>query len=82
VATLGDFYFAGSDTTSTTLAWMILYLSKFPDIQAKFQAEIESITGNSRMISLSDRPKYVQIIVDDIFAICFIVQLACPTRKH
>ncbi|OXA41087.1 Methyl farnesoate epoxidase [Folsomia candida] len=56
-ATLGDLYLAGTDTTSTTLSWMMIYLSKFPDVQKKFQAEIESITGNSRPTTVSDRPK-------------------------
>ncbi|XP_035712902.1 cytochrome P450 2J5-like [Folsomia candida] len=54
--TLGDLYFAGTDTTATTLSWMMLYLSKFPEILEKFQKEIESIMGNSRSTILSDRP--------------------------
>ncbi|XP_021967099.1 farnesoate epoxidase [Folsomia candida] len=57
VATLGDLYFAGTDTTSTTLAWLMMYLSKFPDVQTKFHEEIESVTGNSRPTTISDRSK-------------------------
>ncbi|XP_021956868.1 methyl farnesoate epoxidase [Folsomia candida] len=56
VSILGDLYFAGSDTTSSTLSWMMIYLSKFPNVQKKFQEEIESITGNTRPTAVSDRP--------------------------
>lgn len=59
VATLGDLFFAGTDTTASTLAWMMLYLSKFPEVQRKFHKEIETTTGNSRMCAISDRPKLV-----------------------
>jgi hypothetical protein len=57
IGTLSDLYFAGSDTTSSTLSWMVLYLSKMPHIQKKFQDEIEAITGNTRHCSVNDRPK-------------------------
>jgi len=57
VSILGDLYLAGSDTTSTTLSWMILYLCKMPDVQKKFQAEIESVTRNKRPSTVSDRPE-------------------------
>jgi cytochrome P450 len=48
---------AGSDTTSTTLDWAFLYLAAFPDVQEKFQKEIEKVTGNSRLVSVTDRPR-------------------------
>lgn len=57
VATLADLFFAGSDTTSTTLSWGVLYLCKFPHVQKKFQEEIASISNNSRNISVADRPE-------------------------
>ncbi|XP_035714572.1 methyl farnesoate epoxidase [Folsomia candida] len=65
VATLGDLFFAGTDTTSSTLAWMMLYLSKFPEVQRKLQKEIETTTGNSRMCAISDRPNmpYTEAVI-------------------
>ncbi|OXA46402.1 cytochrome P450 2C15 [Folsomia candida] len=57
IATLGDLHFAGSETTASTLSWMILYLCKFPEILKTFQDEIESITGNARSTTVSDRAK-------------------------
>ncbi|OXA43620.1 methyl farnesoate epoxidase [Folsomia candida] len=65
VATLGDLFFAGTDTTASTLAWMMLYLSKFPEVQRKFHKEIETTTGNSRMCAISDRPNmpYTEAVI-------------------
>jgi len=52
---LFDFYVAGTDTTSNTLAFAVLYLSKHPEAQAKLRDEICTITGNSRPCGLADR---------------------------
>ncbi|OXA41279.1 Cytochrome P450 2J5 [Folsomia candida] len=57
LATLADIYFGGTDTTSTTLTWLILYVSKMPEIQKKLQDEIESITGNVTPIGTMDRAR-------------------------
>jgi hypothetical protein len=65
IATLSDMYFAGTDTTSSTLSWMILYMTKFPEIQKKFQDEIEAVTGNNRQCSVNDRPTYEIICFPD-----------------
>lgn len=54
---MADLFLAGSDTTSTTLAWTILYLVTHPEVQKKLQAEISAITGDSRDVSVADRPK-------------------------
>jgi len=56
-AVVADLFLAGSDTTSTTLDFTVLYLASFPDVQKKLQKEIDEITGKSRPVSLTDRPK-------------------------
>ena len=40
-----DFFQAGSETSSTTLSWAILYLALYPDIQEKCWKEIEQNLG-------------------------------------
>lgn len=52
-----DLFEAGSETSSTTLSWIFLYLSTFPEVQKKLQEEIDRVVGNSRHCGLSDRPK-------------------------
>lgn len=55
--TLIDLFFAGSETTSSTLTWGILYLIRNPDVQFKLQQELDDVVGIGRMPSLLDRPK-------------------------
>jgi cytochrome P450 len=55
-AGIGDLFFAGSDTTSTTLSWTVLFLAYYPEIQKKLQIELDSVTGKSRSVSLADKP--------------------------
>jgi len=57
VSVVVDLFMAGSDTTSTTLDFAFVYLASFPETQEKLQKEIKDITGNSRFVSLTDRPK-------------------------
>jgi cytochrome P450 len=48
---------AGAETTSSTLNWALLYLSRDPDVQKKFQKEIDKVVGNSRLPSLDDKER-------------------------
>uniref|UniRef100_A0A8C6TKT1 Cytochrome P450 n=2 Tax=Neogobius melanostomus TaxID=47308 RepID=A0A8C6TKT1_9GOBI len=50
-----DLFTAGTETTTTTLNWALLYMINHPDIQAKVQAEIDAVVGSSRMPSMQDR---------------------------
>lgn len=40
-----DLFFAGAETTSTTLTWTMLYMAKYPEIQKKVQQELDKIPG-------------------------------------
>ncbi|KAG1964374.1 cytochrome P450 2J6 [Pimephales promelas] len=50
-----DLFVAGTETTSTTLYWGLLYMMKYPEIQAKVQEEIDHVVGGSRQPTLSDK---------------------------
>ncbi len=52
-----DMYGAGSGTTTSTLAWVILYLLRHPEVQTRLQKELDEVTGGSRAPCLADRPK-------------------------
>jgi cytochrome P450 len=58
-AIVGDIFGAGSSTTSSTLTWSVLYLTKFPEVQEKLQKELDEVIGTSgRLISVEDKSKY------------------------
>lgn len=61
-AVMADLFFAGTDTTSSTISWAMLYLTKYRDIQKKLQAEITAVTNDARHVTLNDRSRYLQIL--------------------
>ena len=56
VAICYDFFLAGAETSSTTLAWAILFMTLHPEVQEKVAKEIASHLG-SRMPGQDDRAK-------------------------
>ena len=54
---LFDLFLAGTDTTGTTITWIFLYLSKFPEVQKRLIGEITEVVGLTRPVSVEDRPK-------------------------
>ncbi|KAG9331505.1 hypothetical protein JZ751_018908 [Albula glossodonta] len=55
--TVNDIFGAGFDTIIAGLQWSLLYLIKFPDIQAKIYQEIDEKIGSDRLPSFEDKPK-------------------------
>jgi cytochrome P450 len=45
-----DFFFAGSETTYTTLRWDLLAMAAYPEIQLKVQTELDAKIGNGDVI--------------------------------
>lgn len=46
--------FGGSDSSSTSLSWFILYMVQHPNIQEKIYHEINSVVGNERLPNWKD----------------------------
>jgi len=53
--TLVDLFIAGSETTSTTLTWALLYMARYPNVQERIQEELDQVVGMGRRAQLSDR---------------------------
>uniref|UniRef100_A0A8C7EEW4 Cytochrome P450 2J2-like n=1 Tax=Nothoprocta perdicaria TaxID=30464 RepID=A0A8C7EEW4_NOTPE len=68
VACTLDLFVAGTETTSTTLRWALLYMAAYPDIQARVQAEIDAVVGQTRQPGLDDQAclPYTNAVVHEL----------------
>ncbi|CAH1269142.1 CYP2U1 [Branchiostoma lanceolatum] len=77
---VADMFFAGTDTTSTTLRWALLYMILHPDIQEKVQQEIDSVIGPNNDPSMMHRSEtpYTAAALAEVERLATIAPLALP----
>ncbi|XP_072036409.1 cytochrome P450 2J3-like [Amphiura filiformis] len=80
VAVVDDLFAAGTETTSTTLRWALLYMLKYPDVQKRVHDEIDSVVGRDRLPKLSDKPDlpYTVAVIEEIQRFASIIFQAFP----
>ncbi|CAM1321225.1 CYP2D6 (predicted) [Pycnogonum litorale] len=63
-----DLFAAGTETSSTTIRWALLYMSEHLDVQKKVQHEMDEIVGRSRTPSLQDKNllHYSQAVLQEV----------------
>ncbi|XP_037683003.1 cytochrome P450 2J2-like [Choloepus didactylus] len=68
ICSMLDLFFAGTETTSTTLRWALLYLAVNPEIQEKVQAEIDRVIGHLQQPSTADREHlpYINAVIHEV----------------
>ncbi|CAE6427762.1 unnamed protein product [Rhizoctonia solani] len=76
----GTLFAAGTDTSAATLLVFIMAMAMHPEIQAKAQAEIDSVLQGARLPEINDRESlpYVERIVKEVFRWKAVVPLGLP----
>ncbi|CAO2600076.1 Cytochrome P450 2U1 [Lemmus lemmus] len=79
---IGDLFVAGTDTTTNSLLWCLLYMSVNPDVQKKVHEEIERVIGCDRLPSLTDKAQmpYTEATIMEVQRLSMAVPLAIPHR--
>ncbi|XP_072446724.1 cytochrome P450 2U1-like [Chiloscyllium punctatum] len=77
---IGDLFVAGTDTTSNTLLWAILFMAAHPEIQERVHKEISTVIGESRPPSLKDKlhMPFTEATIMEIQRMTTVVPLAIP----
>lgn len=73
---------AGTETTTTTLLWGLIYMMLHPHIQKRVQEELDEVIGSDRNASWNDRSRtpYTKATLYEIQRISAIVPLNLPHR--
>ncbi|OPJ76998.1 hypothetical protein AV530_007430 [Patagioenas fasciata monilis] len=68
VACAVDLFLAGTETTSTTIHCALLFMAMYPEIQARVQAEIDTVIGQGRQPALDDRSNmpYTNAVIHEV----------------
>ncbi|ESP01493.1 hypothetical protein LOTGIDRAFT_180305 [Lottia gigantea] len=75
-----DVFGAGTETTSTTLRWILLYFIHHPEIQEKCYKEIVEHVGTGRLPAMKDRDNlvYIQAIFTEALRISAVLPFGAP----
>ncbi|KAM7324683.1 hypothetical protein ACRRTK_016988 [Alexandromys fortis] len=75
-----DLFFAGTETTSTTLRWALLYMAIDSAVQEKVHTEIDRVIGRGRQPRTADRESmpYTNAVIHEVQRMSNIIPLNVP----
>jgi cytochrome P450 len=82
VQTTIEAFLGGSDTTITTVTWVMMYLAYYPEVQEKVLQELEKIVGGDgcpRFFHM-ERLKYLDCVVREVLRIRPSVPMGLPRK--
>ncbi|XP_040479055.1 cytochrome P450 1B1 [Ursus maritimus] len=85
-ATVTDIFGASQDTLSTALQWLLVLFTRYPEVQARVQAELDRVVGRARLPCLDDQPHlpYVMAFLYEAMRFSSFVPVTIPhaTTTH
>ncbi|OQV17435.1 putative Cytochrome P450 2U1 [Hypsibius exemplaris] len=84
VSSLFDLFFAGTETTSTTVLWAMVFMIENPDVMQNVQDEIDENVGREKILTSSDRVRlpYTEAVILEVQRCANLVPLGVPHRSH
>ncbi|XP_004627780.1 cytochrome P450 1B1 [Octodon degus] len=78
--TVTDVFGASQDTLSTALLWLLILFTRYPDVQARVQAELDQVVGRDRLPCMSDQPNlpYVMAFLYETMRFSSFVPVTIP----
>ncbi len=75
-----DLFVAGSETTSTTLNWGMLFMILNPSVQKRVQDELDEVVGKGNQPTTADRTKtpYTEAVIHEIQRLGNVAHRAIP----
>ncbi|XP_070568876.1 cytochrome P450 2U1-like isoform X2 [Ptychodera flava] len=75
-----DLFTVGTETTATTILWLILYMVAFPEVQQRVYDELKRVVGTDRRPNLEDKPKlpYIEATIMEVQRIASVLPLSVP----
>eukprot|EP01132_Coremiostelium_polycephalum_P005211 gene5211-6489_t len=84
IVNCSDIFFAGAETTSSSIEWFIMMMANYPIIQKKvFEEVLEINSGGGKFISLVDasKAKYLNATVKEVIRYKSVVPLGVPRQS-
>ncbi|XP_062887515.1 cytochrome P450 2D20-like isoform X2 [Mobula hypostoma] len=84
IMTVASLFAAGTETTSTTLSWGLLFMVLHPDVQSRVHEEIDRVIGKGRRPRLEDREKmpFTNAVIHETQRLGNILPISLPHQTY